>query len=161
MLGEGWPLVNPPNDDILGGVMTNRMRCFSGCLAVLFLVAGCAAQVPRYVISPAKGQTSQQLDNDKFDCNLQAQTQTDYNPDKALTEGALVGLLVGGAAGAGLGAAAGAAGGIVGTGASVGAIAGGGIGATLGGSYLYDKDLNKTQRAYYACLETRGYTLTK
>jgi hypothetical protein len=31
----------------------------------------------------------------------------------------------------------------------------------LGGSYLYDKDLNKTQRAYYACLETRGYTLTK
>jgi hypothetical protein len=73
----------------------------------------------------------------------------------------MVGLLVGGAAGAGLGAAAGVAGGIVGTGALVGAIAGGGIGATLGGSYLYDKDLNKTQRAYYACLETRGYTLTK
>jgi hypothetical protein len=43
----------------------------------------------------------------------------------------------------------------------VGAVAGGGTGAVLGGSYLYDKDLNKTQRAYYACLETRGYTLTK
>jgi hypothetical protein len=137
------------------------MRCLAGCLAVLFLVAGCASQVPAYVVSPARAQTSQQMDNDKFDCNLQAQKQTDYNPDKALTEGALVGLFVGGAAGAGLGAAAGAAGGIVGTGASVGAIAGGSIGATLGGSYLYDKDLNKTQRAYYACLETRGYTLTK
>jgi phage tail tape-measure protein len=88
------------------------------------------------------------MDSDKF--------------DKALTEGALVGLLVGGAAGAGLGAAAGVAGDIVGTGASVGAIAGGGIGAPLGGSYFfYDKDLNQTQRAYYACLETRGYTLTK
>jgi phage tail tape-measure protein len=141
--------------------MPSRARCLAGCLAALLLVAGCAGQVPRYVVSPAKGQTSQQVDNDKFDCNLQAQKQTGYNPDKALTEGAMVGLLVGGAAGAGLGAAAGAAGGIVGTGASVGAIAGGGIGATLGGSYLYDKDLNQTQRAYYACLETRGYTLTK
>ena len=141
--------------------MTSRMRCLSGWVAVSLLLGGCAAQVPRYVISPAKGQTSQQMDNDKFDCNLQAQKQTGYNPDKALTEGAMVGLLVGGAAGAGLGAAAVAAGGIVGTGASVGAIAGGGTGATLGGSYLHDKDLNQTQRAYYACLETRGYTLTK
>ena len=51
--------------------------------------------------------------------------------------------------------------GIVGTGASVGAIAGGGLGATLAGPYLNDKDLNQTQRAYYACLETRGYTLTQ
>lgn len=141
--------------------MPSRMRCLAGCLAALLLVAGCAGQVPRYVVSPAKGQASQQMDNDKFDCNFQAQKQTGYNPGKALTEGAIVGLLVGGAAGAGLGAAAGVAGGIVGTGASAGAIAGGGIGATLGGSYLYDKNLNQTQRAYYACLETRGYTLTK
>jgi len=141
--------------------MTSRMRWLSGCLAVVLLIAGCASQVPHYLISPARDQTSEQMDNDKFDCNLQAQKQTDYNPDRALTEGALVGVLVGGAAGAGLGAAAGVSGGIVGTGASVGAIAGGGTGAMLGGSYLYDKDLNKTQRAYYACLETRGYTLTK
>jgi hypothetical protein len=141
--------------------MPRRARCLGGCLAALLLLGGCAGQVPRYVVSPAKDQTSQQMDNDKFDCNLQAQKQTGYNPDKALTEGALVGLLVGGAAGAGLGAAAGAASGIVGTGASVGAIAGGGTGATLGGPYLYDKGLNQTQRAYYACLETRGYTLTK
>ena len=141
--------------------MSRRLCCRSGCLVTLFLVVGCSAQVPRYVVSPARGQTAQQMDNDTFDCNLQAQKQTDYNPDKSLTEGALVGLLVGGAAGAGLGAAAGSASGIVGTGASVGAIAGGSVGATLGGSYLYDKDLNKTQRAYYACLETRGYTLTR
>ena len=141
--------------------MVSRLRGLSACLVVLTLVGGCAGQVPSYVVSPAREQTAQQMDNDKFDCNLQAQKQTGYNPDKALTEGAMVGLLVGGAAGAGLGAAAGASAGIVGTGASVGAIAGGGIGATLGGSYLYDKDLNQTQRAYYACLETRGYTLTK
>jgi hypothetical protein len=161
MLGEGRALVNPPNDGILGGAMPSRMRCLAGCLAALLLVAGCAGRVPRSVVSAAKDQTPQQMDNDKFDCNLQAQKQTGYNPDTALTEGAMVGLLVGGAAGAGLGAAAGVAGGIVGTGASVGAVTGGVVGATLGGPYLYDKDLNQTQRAYYACLETRGYTLTK
>ncbi len=43
----------------------------------------------------------------------------------------------------------------------VGLLVGGAAGAGLGGSYLYDKGLNQTQRAYYACLETRGYTLTK
>ena len=84
------------------------------------IAAGCS-NVPRYVVSPAQGQSDQQMNNDQFDCNLQAQKQTGYNPDKALTEGAIAGLLIGGAAGAGLGAAAGVAGGIVGTGASVGA----------------------------------------
>ena len=76
---------------------------------------------------------------------------------RALTTGALAGLLVGGALGAGLGAAAGISGGVVGTGASVGAIAGGGTGAMLGGSYLYDKGLNDTQRVFYSCLAGRGY----
>jgi len=136
-------------------------RGLAARLTVLLVVAGCIHNVPRYIVTPAKGQTDQQMNNDEFDCNLQAQKQTNYNPDRALTEGAVVGLLVGGAAGAGLGAAAGVSAGIVGTGASVGAIAGGGIGATLGGSYLYDKNLNETQRAYYACLDVRGYTLTK
>jgi hypothetical protein len=161
MLGEGRALVNPPNDGILSRVMSSRMRGFSACLLVPVLVAGCAGQVPTYVVSAGKGQTSQQMDSDTFDCNLEAQAQTRYNPDTALTQGVLVGVLVGGAAGAGLGAAAGAGAGIAGTGAAVGAVIGGGIGGTLGGSYLHDKSLNQTQRAYYGCLEARGYTLTK
>jgi len=141
--------------------MSSRRRGLPAFLVVLLAIAGCASRVPAYVVSPAKDQTPQQMDADKFDCNLQAQKQTGYNPDKDLTEGAMVGLLVGGAAGAGLGAAAGVSADIVGTGASVGAIAGGGIGAAVGGSYLYDKNLTQTQRAYYACLEARGYSLTK
>jgi uncharacterized protein YcfJ len=154
-------LVNLPKDDILGCNMSFPIRGLSLGLAMLLLPAGCIQSVPRYVVTPAKGQTDQQKDNDEFDCNLQAQKQTGYNPDKSLTEGAIVGVLVGGALGAGLGAAAGSASGIVGTGASVGAIAGGATGAQLAGPYLYDKNLNETQRAYYACLETRGYTLTR
>ena len=39
------------------------------------------------------------------------------------------------------------------------AIAGGGTGAMLGGPYLYEKGLNDTQRAFYACLAGRGYTV--
>ena len=127
-------------------------RALAGCLAVLCLAAACS-QVPTYLVSPTKGQTPQQTDNDKFDCNLQAQKQTNYNPDKSLTEGALIGMVVGAGAGAAIGAAAG--------GVVVGTIAGTGLGATVGGPYLYDKNLNQTQRAYYACLETRGYTLSK
>ena len=133
--------------------MRTLPRSVAGCLAVLCLAAACGQSVPRYAVSPAKDQTTQQMDNDKFDCNLQAQKQTGYNPDKSLTDGALIGLVVGAGAGAAVGAAAGAV--------DAATIAGAGLGATLGGSYLYDKNLNQTQRAYYACLETRGYTLTK
>ena len=141
--------------------MSLRTRGFAACLTVLLVASGCMQNVPRYTVTPARGQSPQQMDNDQFDCNLQAQKQVGYNPDKSLTEGAIAGLLVGGAIGAGLGAAAGSASGIVGTGASIGAIAGGGTGAQLAGPYLYDKNLNDTQRAYYACLEARGYTMTR
>jgi outer membrane lipoprotein SlyB len=132
--------------------MTIRARGLSGFLTLAIVAAGCS-HTPTYIVSPAKDQTPQQMDNDKFDCNLQAQKQTNYNPDKSLTDGALIGMVIGAGAGAAIGAAAG--------GVVVGTIAGTGLGATVGGPYLYDKDLNQTQRAYYACLEARGYTLTK
>src|SRR5258705_544828 len=86
---------------ICSGDMTLRVRGLTACLTVLFAVAGCIHNVPRYFVTPAKGQSDQQMNNDQFDCNVQAQKQTGYNPDKSLTEGALVGLLVGGAAGSG------------------------------------------------------------
>jgi len=132
--------------------MTMRAPGLAGFLTLVIVAAGCSG-TPTYIVSPAKDQTPQQMDNDKFECNLQAQKQTDYNPDKSLTEGALIGMVIGAGAGAAIGAAAG--------GVVAGTIAGTALGGTVGGSYLYDKDLNKTQRAYYACLETRGYTLTK
>jgi outer membrane lipoprotein SlyB len=132
--------------------MRMRTRGLAVSLAVLILAAGCS-RVPTYLVSSAKSQSPQQMDNDTFECNLQAQKQTNYNPDKSLTEGALIGMVVGAGAGAAIGAAAG--------GVVVGTITGTGLGATVGGPYLYDKNLNQTQRAYYACLEARGYTLTK
>ena len=129
----------------------------TAALIVLLLLVSACAQVPRHQVLPGQGQTSETLDRDRYECGLQAQKQTNYDPGSTLTTGALTGLLVGGALGAGLGAAAGISGGVVGTGASVGAIAGGGTGAMLGGPYLYDKSLNDTQRAFYSCLAGRGY----
>jgi len=118
----------------------------------LLLTSACVSHVPRYQVLPGQGQSSETLDRDRYECGLQAQKQTNYDPGGSMTAGALTGLIVGGALGAGLGAA-------VGTGASVGAIAGGGTGAMLGGPYLYEKGLNDTQRAFYACLAGRGYTV--
>src|SRR5438132_10726664 len=68
--------------------MTMRTRGLAVSLAVLILAAGCS-RVPTYLVSSAKSQSPQQMDNDTFECNLQAQKQTNYNPDKSLTEGAL------------------------------------------------------------------------
>ena len=131
----------------------------TAALTVLLLLVSACAQVPRYQVLPGQGQTSETLDRDRYECGLQAQKQTNYDPANAMTSGALAGLIVGGALGAGLGAAAGISGGVVGTGASVGAIAGGGTGAMLGGSYLHEKGLNDTQRAFYSCLAGRGYII--
>ena len=131
----------------------------TAALIVLLLLVSACAQVPRYQVLPGQGQTTETLDRDRYECGLQAQKQTNFDPARAMTAGALTGLVVGGALGAGLGAAAGISGGVVGTGASVGAIAGGGTGAMLGGSYLHEKGLNDTQRAFYGCLAGRGYMI--
>jgi len=169
MLSESRASVNRPSGGILAVAMSDsrgsRSRSrrpglrYAAGLAATILVTSACTQVPRHQVLPGQGQSAETLDRDRYECGLQAQKQTDYDPDSSLTKGAIAGLLVGGAIGAGLGAAAGAGAGIVGTGASVGAIAGGGVGATLGGSYLHDKTLNDTQRAFYACLAGRGYTI--
>jgi hypothetical protein len=130
----------------------------AGLTAMLLLTSACS-QVPRYQVLPGPGRSSETLDRDRYECGLQAQRQTNFDPAGAMTAGALTGLVVGGALGAGLGAAAGISGGVVGTGASFGAIAGGTTGAMLGGSYLHEKGLNDTQRAFYACLAGRGYII--
>lgn len=157
------------HDAILGVAMTDsRVPCsrsrhpllpLPAALTVMILLVSACSQVPRYQVLPGQGQSSETLDRDRYECGLQAQKQTNFDPAGAMTTGALTGLVVGGALGAGLGAAAGISGGVVGTGASVGAIAGGGTGAMLGGSYLHEKGLNETQRAFYSCLAGRGYII--
>jgi len=155
--------------------MMISQRFVAGFTAVAFaaVLSGCASSSnpqPSVFAYPAKGQTPEQQARDSSECQTWAKQQSGWDPTTDTAKGVGIGAAVGALGGAALGAAVGAAAGSPGTGAAIGAAAGGvvvgtitgtGLGATVGGPYLYDKNLNQTQRAYYACLEARGYTLTK
>jgi hypothetical protein len=141
------------------------------------------------MIYPAKGQSNDQMEKDKFECYTWAKGQTGFDPMKMPTSSSpppsqqkksVAGSTVGGGV---LGGAAGVViGGIAGgsRGARRGAAIGGISGGTLGGvrssrqnrqaeqqlkqweqeqANAYMKGRNSYNRAYGACLEGRGYTV--
>ena len=132
-----------------------------------------AAQQGVYIY-PAKGQTSQQEEKDKYECNQWAVKQTGFNPMNAPTatappppeEQPRGGLLRGGAFGAGLGAIGGAIAGDAGKGAAIGAIAGGLLGGVRRHEQVrenqaasYEQRRGQWLDAYKTCLSGRGYTV--
>jgi hypothetical protein len=151
---------------------------------VLFLVGyayGTVRAQEPYVY-PAKGQSQQQMEKDKFDCYNWAKQQSGFDPMQGPQAAPpppeeTGGQVVGGAArGAALGAIGGAIAGDAGKGAAIGAATGGGLGAMRRRSeWRYEQDRYQNQveqqqaqyqqgrdqyeRAYSACMEGRGYTL--
>ena len=139
------------------------------------------------IIYPAKGQSNDQMEKDKYECYTWARGQTGFDPMKMPTassptpsqEKKSVGgaALVGGALGAVGGAIiGGATGGSAGTGAAIGALTGGAIGGIRSSSQnkqaeqkqkqweqeqanQYMQQRNAYNRAYSACLEGKGYTV--
>ena len=136
------------------------------------------------MIYPAKNQSNDQMEKDKFDCYSWAKGQTNFDPtvtpqaatQQAKQKSAAGGAVTGGAGGAVVGAGVGAVTGNAGKGAARGAI----LGATFGGlrsrsqnkqakqaqqqsaqaqSAQYQQGKSKYERAYGACLEGRGYTI--
>ena len=153
-------------------------------MILLFLVSG-PALAQEMIIYPAKGQSQEQLDKDKFECYNWAKKQTSFDPmeiPKATEpppkqEAPKGGLLKGAARGAAVGAVAG---GIAKDDAGKGAAIGAASGALIGGmrrqdqkrkqeqaqqqwaqeqAAQYQKKRNNYNRAYSACLEGRGYTV--
>ena len=152
---------------------------------LVFLTATVGAQ--ELMIYPAKGQSNDQMEKDKYECYTWAKGQTGFDPMKTPTasspppkqEKKSVGgaAVVGGALGAVGGAIiGGATGGSAGTGAAIGALSGGAIGGIRSSSQnkqaeqkqkqweqeqvnQYAKQRNDYNRAYSACLEGRGYTV--
>lgn len=152
-------------------------------LAGLLLAAG-AALAQEVIVYPAKGQTQEQTEKDKFDCYQWAKGQTGFDPmapptasapppqqqqktsvGKSAVGGAALGSLIGGIAG-----------GNWGHGAAYGAAAGGLFGAyrkheqektdtqaqdqwAQQQAQQYQQQRNNYNRAYAACLEGRGYTV--
>ena len=136
------------------------------------------------VIYPAKGQSQEQLDKDKFECYSWAKQQTGFDPmqqpqstqpppQQQAPQG---GVVRGGARGAAVGVVGGAIAGNAGRGAAIGAA----TGAMVGGmrrrdqqrqqqqaeqqwaqqqAATYQKNRDGYNRAYGACLEGRGYSV--
>lgn len=157
-------------------------------VAVLAMVAvPCLAQQQQdFIVYPAKGQSPQQTEQDKFECYSWAKQQTGFDPmamptatsapppdSQASTGG---GMVKGGAVGALGGLAIGSLSGHAGEGAAIGAAAGGLFGGLRArqqqeqaqqaqqqwadqqaSQYMQKRDYYN--RAYKACLTGRGYTV--
>ena len=123
-------------------------RVMAGLIVIAFgiTVAGCAGTQPSVYAYPAKGQTAEQQSRDTNDCQAWAKQQTGFDPTTDTAKGAGMGALIGALGGAAAGAAIGAA---------AGGIGGAGVGGTLG----YTKNKDGYDRAYAACMSTRGYTV--
>jgi len=136
------------------------------------------------VIYPAKGQSEQQMEKDKYECYSWAKKQTGFDPMQVPTasappskqEPARGGLGRGAARGAAAGAAVGSLDGEMGKGAAAGAIVGGVVGGIRRREQAqaqqqkeqqwaqqqasqYAGNRSEYNRAYAACLEGRGYSV--
>ncbi len=159
--------------------------------AIVFLLAlglaGPAWSDGDFVVYPAKGQSQDQTEKDKYDCYNWAKRESNFDPMKTPTAssppppkeketwGAGTGAVGGGLLGAGVGGIAGG-----GKGALIGGAVGAGSGAAVGGARRssqkkreqqrrqqweqepvaqYRAGRNAYNRAYAACLEGRGYSV--
>lgn len=146
------------------------------CVWSTVLVTVCATApvlAQNLIIYPAKGQSQEQMEKDKFDCYSWAKQQTGVDPmvasaasqQPAGSQGSTVrGAARGAAVGAGIGAIAGDAG----KGAAVGAAFGGLRGhrqrreaeqVQQHQAAQSNQRIDEYNRAYSACLESKGYTV--
>ncbi len=125
-------------------------------------ITGCATTEPRpnVYVYPKQGQTVEQLDRDRFECQEWARQQTGYVSGAGETaSGAGAGAVLGALGGAAVGVVGGAVTGHAGMGAAVGAATGAVGGALSGGGAAYGKSQEGFDRAYAACMTGRGYAV--
>ena len=161
------------------------MKLIMVLISTVFLYQTAFAQ--ELVIYPARGQSNQQMEKDKFECFSWARGQTGFDPtvppqittvqpeSGSVAGGTARGGLRGAAVGAGIGAITGGGSG-AGRGAGIGALTGGTFGSLRSRSQnersrqaveqsaqqqwaQYAQRRDAYNRAYSACLEGRGYTV--
>jgi hypothetical protein len=147
-------------------------------LALSLLWAAAAGAQNNPVIYPARGQSPQQQEKDKYECYTWAKNQTGFDPMQIQqapppsSSGPTGQVVKGAAVGAAGGAAIGAIAGNAGKGAAIGAVSGGLIGGIRKHRKKQQQEEAQQQqaasvaagrsdynRAYAACLEGRGYTV--
>jgi hypothetical protein len=134
-----------------------------------------AAQDP--IVFPAKGQSNEKMESDKYACYTWSKGQTGFDPMQAPTATAPPppakgGAVKGAAGGALAGAAIGAVAGDAGKGAAVGAVTGGIVGGARKQKSQkeqqqyaeqqaagYEQKRSEYNRAWSACMEGKGYTV--
>jgi hypothetical protein len=154
--------------------MTKNKLTFIASL-IIFASSTAAVQAEPYVY-PAKGQSTEQMEKDKYQCYVWGKQQSGYdpmNPPVASSGQANTAPVVGGAArGAAAGAVIGAIAGDAGKGAAIGATTGAiARGARNRGAQNQQQQQAQQQstaiaqmnseydRAYAVCLEGRGYSV--
>ncbi len=162
-------------------------RLATPSVIVLLALSIVAAQADDLFVYPAKGQSKDQTEQDKYQCYQFAKDQTGFDPmarpttstpppaKEKKTWGAGEGAVGGALLGAGIGALAGGKSG-AGTGALVGGVGGGAMGHMRRSDQKqreetrrrdweqretsrYARGRDNYERAYAACLEGRGYTV--
>ena len=162
-------------------------RLAASSLVALFMLSTAPATASDLYVYPAKGQSKDKMEKDKYECFQFARDETGFDPMSRPTtstppparekktwgtgEGAVGGALLG----AGIGAIAGGGKG-AGTGALIGGVGGGAMGHVRRSDQKerdaarrrdweqretsrYVQGRNNYERAYAACLEGRGYTV--
>lgn len=163
-----------------------KLIFLTALILVVMAAQHAAAQHLNFIIYPARGQSQQQLQQDRIECQTWATQQTGFDPlampmatapPPPGAQGSAVGGAVrGGAVGAATGLAIGSLSGDAGRGAATGAIAGGVFGGLSSHSRQQDaqraqqqwanqqasqhmQQRNAFDRAFTACMTGRGYTV--
>jgi len=167
------------------------MKVFKLAYIILFFTVflGSQVQAQEIIVYPAKGQSSEQMEKDKFECYSWAKGQTGFDPmqmptasspppsqeRKSVGRSTVGGGLLGGAGGAVIGGIAGGSKGAR-KGAAIGGLSGGAIGGMRSSRQNRQSDQQRQQweqqqanqymqqrnaynRAHAACLEGRGYSV--
>ena len=167
----------------MGSTSWRRKALFVGLAAAAGLVAQ-AASAQELVIYPAKGQTAEQQEKDKFECYGWAKGQSGFDPMAPPTasspppqqEAPQGGIVKGAARGALVGVTVGAIAGDAGKGAAIGAASGGLVGGMRRKDQAaqqqkaqqqweqqqaaeYSQKRGAYNRNFSACMEGRGYTV--
>jgi outer membrane lipoprotein SlyB len=166
-----------------------NFKSFSMMLVALFMFMTTSAWTQDLIVYPAKGQSNDQMEKDKFECYTWAKGQTGFDPmamptasspapsqqKKSVGGSTLKGGVAGGATGAIVGGIAGGSKGAR-RGAAIGGVSGGAIGGMRSSrqnrqaeqqrqqweqqqANEYMQQRNAYNRAHAACLEGRGYTV--
>jgi hypothetical protein len=168
---------------IRGRIQMSRLRHLIIVLSILlFFTTPAIGRDP--IVYPAKGQSQEQMEKDKLDCNTWARNQTGFDPMKTPTAsspppsdpGTSASPMRGAAGGALAGLAIGSLSGNTGKGAAIGAASGGLVGGMRRREHQkrqlqreqqwaqqqaaeYYRERDSYNRAFAACLESKGYTV--